>query len=184
MACREANREYQRDYRAKREGKPRVSRAKRQAEAEADAARRVDGPKSHPAGDRPAYLKAQGRALWDEITGAYELDAGAKVVLTEACRMRDRLERFSAALASDSNLWFELGETEERLDGQVQVNVVVNNMVGEARQLQAAVATALNKIGVLRQGEARADGPSVEDQLAEKRAARKAAAAAAAEGAK
>ncbi|WP_147592728.1 hypothetical protein [Corynebacterium provencense] len=179
-ACRAAHREHERARRAG-EIRPRgESRAKKWERQEAAAAVVVDGPPVGQEGDRPAFLKRQGRALWDEITGAYDLDAGAKVVLGEACRMRDRLERFSAALSVQSTLWFELGEPEELRTGDVQVQVVVNNMIGEARQMQAAVATALNKIGVLKQAEAKSDGPSVEDQLAEKRAARRAAAAKAA----
>lgn len=176
-SCRAANTAYQREHRAK--GKPaRESRAKKWAREEAEAASRVD--EAPVSDDRPAFLKSQGRALWDEITAAYDLDPAAKVVLGEACRMRDRLERFSAALSVQSTLWFELGEPEELRTGDVQVQVVVNNMVGEARQMQAAVATALGKIGVLKQASAKASGPSVQDQLEAKRRARREAAARAA----
>lgn len=171
-SCRAANTAYQREHRAKNKP-PRESRAKKRAREEADAASRVD---EAPVSDRPAFLKAQGRALWDEITEAYDLDPAAKVVLGEACRMRDRLERFSAALSVQSTLWFELGEPEELRTGDVQVQVVVNSMVGEARQMQAAVATALGKIGVLKQASAKSSGPSVQDQLAAKRRARREAA--------
>lgn len=174
--CRSANREYQREYRAGKKRSRKPSAAKKRAEEEAAGAAMVDGPDVAADGDRPAFLKRQGRALWDEITSKYDLDAGAKVVLGEACRMRDRLERFSAALSVQETLWFELGEPEELRNGDVQVQVVVNNMVGEARQMQAAVATALGKIGVLKQAEAKSSGPSVEDQLAEQRRKRLAAA--------
>lgn len=160
------------------------SRAKKREREEAAAAVLVDGPDTDErgaSGDRPAYLKKQGRALWDEITAAYDLDAGAKVILGEACRMRDRLERFSAALSIESTLWFELGDPEEMRTGDVQMQVVVNSMVGEARQMQAAVATALAKIGVLKQAAAKATGPSPQDQLEQKRKERLAAAKAAME---
>lgn len=183
-ACRTAHREHERARRAG-EVRPRgESRAKKREREEAAAAVLVDGPDATDCGtdgDRPAYLKQQGRALWDEITAAYDLDAGAKVILGEACRMRDRLERFSAALSIESTLWFELGDPEEMRTGDVQMQVVVNSMVGEARQMQAAVATALAKIGVLKQAAAKATGPSPQDQLEQKRKERLAAAKAAME---
>lgn len=170
--CRTAHRDHERARRAG-EVRPRgESRAKKRAREEAAAAVLVDGPDAtdHGAdGDRPAFLKKQGRALWDEITGAYDLDVGAKVILGEACRMRDRLERFSAALSIESTLWFELGDPEEQRNGDVQMQVVVNSMIGEARQMQAAVATALAKIGVLKQASAKATGPSPKDMLEQKR---------------
>ncbi|WP_420100175.1 hypothetical protein [Corynebacterium sp.] len=174
--CRAAHREHERARRAGEVRSRKPSAAKKRAEEEATGAAMVDGPLVDQDGDRPAFLKRQGRALWDEITGAYDLDAGARVILAEACRMRDRLERFSAALSVQEALWFELGEPEELRNGDVQVQVVVNNMIGEARQMQAAVATALGKIGVLKQAEAKSSGPSVEDQLAEQRRKRLAAA--------
>jgi hypothetical protein len=170
--CRAANREYQRKYRAGEVRHRGESRAKKRAKEEEAGAVLVDGPVATDRGadgDRPAFLKKQGRALWDEITSDYDLDVGAKVILGEACRMRDRLERFSAALSIESTLWFELGDPEEQRSGDVQVQVVVNSMIGEARQMQAAVATALSKIGVLQAGKKKGGEGGMLDQLAKKR---------------
>lgn len=41
---------------------------------------------------RPEGLQAGGRALWDAITDAHVLDAVQIVNLTEACRLKDRLD--------------------------------------------------------------------------------------------
>ena len=41
---------------------------------------------------RPEGLQTGGRALWDAITKAHDLDAVQTVNLTEACRLKDRLD--------------------------------------------------------------------------------------------
>lgn len=186
--CREGHAAYQREYNRKRRldaaaGKPpakrREGREAKKERLEAEAAAVTDNAPMDPDAP-PAYLKAAGRQLWDEVLGSYDLDLPARSVLAEACRMRDRLERFSAALASQSSLWFELGDPEETAAGETQVSVVVNGMISEARQMQAALAINLGKIGVLRQASAKASGPSAADEMAARREARRAAAAAAA----
>lgn len=173
--CRAANREYQRRYRAGEVEKRKPGRQKRLRQAEEaggevaaavheaiDGGRRVDD-------QYPAFLKYRGRKLWDDVTGEFDLNPAALAVLAEACRMADRLERFSAALASHSALWFELAEAEVNDSGDLQAQVVVNGMVGEARQMQAAVATALSKIGVLQAGKKKGGEGGMLDQLAKKR---------------
>lgn len=98
----------------------------------------------------PAYLRAQGRALWDQVLQEYELNPAGLVLLGEACRTVDRLERLAAALSSRSTLWFEVEESLESqgMDGAPEFNVVVNGMVGEARQLQAALRSTLKELGI------------------------------------
>ena len=172
-ACRKARRDYQRDYRA---GKVRArgeSRAVRREREEAQAGSVVDVLVPARQGAKyPAFLKGPGRELWDEVTEGFDLDPAARAILAEACRLKDRLERFSAALAAESTLWFELGEPEELRDGTQQMQVVVNAMVGEARQSQAALATALGKIGVLKPAAEKGGEVDVMDEIAKKRAAR------------
>lgn len=122
------------------------------------------------------YLRDSGKKLWCEIKSAYELDPVGDILLMEACRMKDRLDRLAGALSSSSSLWFELGDPIETADGEVQIQVVVNNMIAEARQLQAAMAINLGKIGVLKPAKAISESSSVMDQLQAKRAARREAA--------
>lgn len=122
------------------------------------------------------YLRDSGKKLWREIKSAYELDQVGDILLMEACRMKDRLDRLAGALSSSSSLWFELGDPIETADGEVQIQVVVNNMIAEARQLQAAMAINLGKIGVLKPAKAISESSSVMDQLQAKRAARREAA--------
>lgn len=47
----------------------------------------------------PDDLGAVGAALWGEVSGAFELDPGEVVLLREACRLTDELERLALALA-------------------------------------------------------------------------------------
>ncbi|MGP5928372.1 hypothetical protein [Corynebacterium glyciniphilum] len=123
--------------------------------------------------DAPSYLQPRGRALWDAVVRDFQLSPGALEVLTEACRISDRLERMAAALASRNTLWFELGDEDPDAGG---VPVVVNHMVGESRNLQNALRQALDKLGVVHvQPVERAGGdqkPSLLDELARKRAER------------
>ncbi len=114
--------------------------------------------------------------MWDELHEQYAFDPASEVLLTEACRLKDRLERFAAALSSNKTLWFELGEVEETLAGERQVSVVINTMVSEARQTQASLAQTLTKLGVLTPGEKKKSGPSMADELKRKRQERLAAA--------
>lgn len=122
------------------------------------------------------YLRDSGKKLWCDIKSAYELDPVGDILLMEACRMKDRLDRLAGALSSSNSLWFELGDPIETADGEVQVQIVVNNMIAEARQLQSAIAINLGKIGVLKPAKAISESTSIMDQLQAKRAARREAA--------
>lgn len=172
-ACRAARRDYMRRYRAgeiKPRGESRRARREREEERAGEVVDRLSPVRE--GSSYPAFLRGPGRRMWDEVNGAYELDAVGRVLLAEACRLKDRLERFSAALSAESTLWFELGDVEELADGTPQVQVVVNSMVSEARQTQAALAVALGKLGVLKPAEAKGSGVDVMDEIARKRAAR------------
>lgn len=163
--CREANSEYKRQWREKQKNKPKI-RTRTQVIV-------ADGGKKD---GYPDFLRAAGRKMWDELHEQYAFDPASEVLLTEACRLKDRLERFAAALSSNKTLWFELGEVEETLAGERQVSVVINTMVSEARQTQASLAQTLTKLGVLTPGEKKKSGPSMADELKRKRQERLAAA--------
>ena len=129
----------------------------------------------------PAFLRAQGVDLWQRVMAEFDLNPAGRVMLGEACRTVDRLERMAAALSSRSTLWFEVEEslTSQLEDGQ-EFQVVVNGMVGEARQLQAALRSTLKELGIteVRPRAVESDAPreSLQDELKRKRAERLAAA--------
>lgn len=164
--CREASRAY---MAARRAGKTHAVAPRKKKPTPTESST------EHPAPDK-SYLRAGGKALWDEVHALYEVDPIGEVVLLEACRMKDRLDRLAGALAASSALWFELGDPIETAQGDTEIKVIVNGMIGEARQLQAAIAVALGKVGVLKPAKQASQGVSVMDQLAKRRAERKAAA--------
>lgn len=49
----------------------------------------------------PAGLAASGRKLWRAVSGEYELDVHEELLLMEACRVADRLDRLAAEAADN-----------------------------------------------------------------------------------
>lgn len=100
--------------------------------------------------EAPSFLRAKGRELWDNVSRDFELNPAGQALLGEACRTVDRLERMAAALSSRSTMWFELEPSmaEQELDAAPEFNVVVNGMIGEARQLQNVLRSTLKELGV------------------------------------
>lgn len=140
----------------------------------APAEQHTDVPDDIP--DPPEYLKAKGRKLWVDLTTRYTFTDAALTLAGEACRTVDRLERIAGALSSRSTMWFEVGDID--LADEAGVPVVVNGMIGEARQLQGTLRQTLNQLGVVGVEAANmAPQKSALDQLAERREARLAAAA-------
>lgn len=193
--CKRAHADYQKEYYRARQRKPTrtapptakstaVSRSK--GTTPMVGSPKVDRPKvdvvqpvqeiAEDLPQPPAYLRAKGTAMWKDVVRAYDLTPAALVLLGEACRTADRLERIAAALSSRSSLWFELEPALEDagLDGKEDWNVVVNGMIGEARQLQTALRQTLSQLGVVGVEASTAGQPmSVLDQLAERREQRK-----------
>lgn len=100
--------------------------------------------------EAPSFLRAKGRGLWDSVNRDFDLNPAGQALLGEACRTVDRLERMAAALSSRSTMWFELEPSmaEQELDAAPEFNVVVNGMIGEARQLQNVLRSTLKELGV------------------------------------
>lgn len=144
------------------EPEPEPAKAPRKP-AKATAERKV--PEGVPT--PPDWLKAKGLELWVEVTKAHTLNASALALLGEACRTADRLERLAAALASGSTMWFELGDIDQATE--LGVPIVVNGMIGEARQLQTTLRQTLTTLGVVNVDTAEKVAKSPLDQLAERR---------------
>lgn len=82
----------------------------------------------------------RGARLWEALSGQLAKQPVQLVLLDEACRMLDRLDRLDYVLA-DRSAWF----TTETDDGG-RVIVVVDAVLGEARQYAAAVRALLADI--------------------------------------
>lgn len=117
-------------------------------QVEVVAQERLDRDPSLP--EAPSFLRAKGRELWDNVNRDFDLNPAGQALLGEACRTVDRLERMAAALSSRSTMWFELEPSmaEQELDAAPEFNVMVNGMIGEARQLQNVLRSTLKELGV------------------------------------
>lgn len=90
----------------------------------------------------PAGLNPGGRALWRKVTEAHTLDAMQEVQLLEACRAKDRLDRFDMVLRGDVETWAKVAkgvtgdEYELKIDAALsQANATANLL----KQLLAAL---------------------------------------------
>lgn len=141
----------------------------------------VDATPPDPDGDRdatggvlaaPRFLKERGRSLWDSITAEFVLSPGARVSLAEACRIADRLERMAGMLSSRSALWVELSDDDQDRAARLAedgVPLVVNGVIGEARQLANQFNTIMRQLGLTDISVVQEETKSVADQLAERR---------------
>ncbi|GGN96089.1 hypothetical protein GCM10010112_87030 [Actinoplanes lobatus] len=88
----------------------------------------------------PDRLEFRGLSLWLEVTaGPGRLGPIELALLTEACRIVDRLERLDQFLAGTGTEWVRLAE---EIEGRGEVAIVVDQALGEARQ-QAGRLTSI-----------------------------------------
>jgi len=79
-------------------------------------------------------LGSRGRRLWREMTAAGELGPAQKVLLEEACRITDRLDRLDQVLRSrEDEAWLTFSAN------GAEVRVVVDGVLAEARQQASAL---------------------------------------------
>lgn len=99
--------------------------------------------------EAPRDLRERGSRFWDEVTGAVDLDASGHILLGEACRIIDRLDRLASALNGAGRDWLKLAdEVEEVGRGKLSVKVVVDGLLSEGRQQQLALKTVLAQLGL------------------------------------
>ena len=92
----------------------------------------------------PRGLEQRGLELWEAATSGAEFDPAGFLLLGEACRTADIIERLSAALRAGSQEWIRLSEeVEEVAEGVARVQIVVNPLLGEVRQQRIALRTML-----------------------------------------
>lgn len=95
-------------------------------------------------------LAARGRRLWADLTGeGPELRPAERVLLEEACRIADRLDKLDRMLDGDEDSWMRLHSANE--DGSI-VKVVLNNALAEARQQATALKQLLAELRQSRAG--------------------------------
>lgn len=93
-----------------------------------------DAPDSLGLGDR-------GRAFYDALTAGIEVPAERLALIVEAARMADRLEQINDVIAGKGVLklmHFRVPGVLDPASGVVRVEMSVDHVMGEARQLQLA----------------------------------------------
>lgn len=102
----------------------------------------------------PGDLRERGLEFWSAVTDSVELDPSGFVLLGEACRIIDRLDRLSGALNGQGRDWLKLADeievTATRFgDGKnISVKVAVDGLLSESRQQQLALKTVLAQLGL------------------------------------
>lgn len=123
----------------------------------------------------PEDLRDRGVAFWHEVIELVDLDPTGSVLLGEACRIVDRLDRLSGALNGKGRDWLKLADEIEVVaerfgDGKkVSVKVAVDGLLSEARQQQLALKTVLAQLGLGRASEKASGEKSALQQWLEQR---------------
>lgn len=120
--------------------------------------------------DAPEGLAERGARLWAEVTAGRTLNPASAVLLGEACRAIDRLDKLDGLLRGEVATWVSVYEPPQGGD----LELIIDRAAAEARQLQTALTGMLKQLGVGK-GAAKTEGSSV-DALAARRARRRAAA--------
>ncbi len=79
----------------------------------------------------PSGLAAKGRKLWKDVTSTHTLAAPELVLLEEACRIADRLDKLDALLSGEVEHWVDL----RAIKGcEEAVEIHIDSALSEARQ--------------------------------------------------
>lgn len=115
-----------------------------------------------------------GRWLWRELVEKGSPSPSERVLIVEACRLVDRLDRLDAISNGKDRAWLQLSEElGDVTDGQV--TVIVDKVLAEARQQQTTLKQLIAELRQATSGTAPAaqgQGGSFLDQLAARRKAR------------
>ena len=98
-------------------------------------------------------LGKRGGQLWTEMTTDASWGPAELVLLEEACRLADRMDRLDSLLSGDIDTWLRLRVD----DSGVDVSVQVDSALSEARQHAVAFKAILAE---LRQGQKAGRGAS------------------------
>lgn len=90
----------------------------------------------------PPGLAGRGRRLWSQLTADGLLAPPELVLLEEACRLADRLDRLDAILNGDAGEWMRFRVN----DDGTEVTVTLDRALSEARQQQVALKALLGEL--------------------------------------
>lgn len=99
--------------------------------------------------DCPRGLGSRAKALWDGVLDEVELDSAGLIILEDACRTCDIIDRLSGALKARNQEWVRLEEEIEAVandSGALEIHLVVNPILGEIRQQRLALKQFLAQL--------------------------------------
>jgi hypothetical protein len=111
-------------------------------------------------------LGPRGARLWEKLTATARQDPAALVLIEEACRIADRLDRLDEVLRGTADAWLHLETNED----SGTVVVVVDRALSEARQQAIALKQIITE---LRQAAGGAQQPGQGGGKADELAARR-----------
>lgn len=123
----------------------------------------------------PKGLGRRGETLWVDAHHQRDFSNSARVLLVEACRCADVLDRLDGAMRSKRGLWFSLDEeSQELVDDVPQFSVVLDSVLGEQRRQRESLRALLKQLDLLdiQPVESSSGEKSMVDQLRERREAR------------
>lgn len=88
----------------------------------------------------PDSLCSGGRALWDAITEAHELDATQLVQLEEACRAKDRCDRLDQILSGDVDTWATVMHNARTEDYEIKIDAALTQANATANLMKQLLA--------------------------------------------
>lgn len=89
----------------------------------------------------PSGLESGGLALWDAVTEAHTLDAVQVVQLTEACRLKDRLDKLDLVLRGDVEVWARLVHRTRTADYELKIDDAFAKSVSGSNQMKQLLAS-------------------------------------------
>ena len=91
----------------------------------------------------PVELGKRGLALWRDVTAAATLGPLELALLVEACRTVDVLDNLARVAAGKGEEWVTLAA---EVEGRSEVAIVVDSVIGEARQQRGRLAGILGEL--------------------------------------
>lgn len=141
-----------------------------------------DGPGRYPV---PDDLDDRGRQLWVEFGASRESDPGSRLLIHEACRIADDLERLHRIVRGDADEWMRF--TVPRGGDGEELVLRIDGVMAERRLLVTTLRQLLDKLRRIRTAPTAEEDPAGEqteqgggdivDEVARARAARRAEAA-------
>jgi hypothetical protein len=134
----------------------------RDVEPPVTQARDVEPPVTQARDAAVTRDSGRGARLWAEMDEGRGLEPTHRVLLEEACRVADRLDRLDAMLEDPANAWLRFDVS----DDGAEITVVVDKLLSEARMQETALKQLVAEIRQAQEGEGAVRPPAPATQPA------------------